>query len=191
MKRIGILGGSFNPVHIGHMMLASYVCQWGGLDEVRLMLSPQNPLKNEGTLIPDHHRMDMLRIATIGCRRITPSDLELSMPRPSYTVDTLRRLRDREPHARFELIIGADNWLIFDRWRECETIIREFGVIVYPRPGYELSGNLPEGVRIIDAPTCSLSSSMIRKAIADGREINQFVPPGVESYIKTNNLYRN
>lgn len=191
MKRIGIFGGSFNPVHIGHMMLASYVRQWGGLDEVWLMLSPQNPLKEEGALISDRHRMSMLQIATIGSRAIKPSDAELSMPRPNYTIDTLRQLRDKYPYASFELIIGSDNWLIFDRWRESDAIISEFGVIIYPRPGFEITDSVPEGVRLIQAPVCSLSSSMIRKAIADGRDIAHFVPPGVESYIKVNKLYRN
>ena len=140
--RIGVFGGSFNPVHIGHVMLASYLKQFEGFDEVWLMLSPLNPLKANSTeLIPDVTRLKMLDIALKGAEGIKVSDIELSMPRPSYTINTLRYLAKRYPRHTFKLIIGSDNWKIFSQWKDSEAIIRDFGVVVYPRPGYPVGTN--------------------------------------------------
>ena len=120
--KIGLLGGSFNPVHVGHMMVANYMAQFAGLDEVWMMLSPQNPLKDSATLIDDRHRLKMLEIAVGADRqsRIKACDVELSLPRPSYTIDTLRYLNRRHPSVSFSIITGSDNWLGFGRWRESE-----------------------------------------------------------------------
>lgn len=189
MRHIGVFGGSFNPVHSGHMMVASYIAQWCGLDEVWLMLSPLNPLKSDAGLLPDATRLDMLRIAVGDSPLVRVSDFELSMPRPSYTVDTMQALRQAYPDCSFRIIIGSDNWAIFDRWRDPEVLLRDFGVIIYPRPGYPLPDRLPSGAMAVDAPVCSLSSTMIREAVAQGRDVTFFLPHGVWDYIKSNNLY--
>ena len=187
---IGILGGSFNPVHIGHTMLASYMAQWTSLDQVWLMLSPLNPLKSGARLAPDVQRLEMLRMALDGSDMVVPCDVELSMPGPSYTIDTLRTLRNMYPDYRFRLIIGSDNWTIIDRWRQPEAIISEFGIMIYPRPGYMVDvRSLPANVELIPAPVCSLSSTMIRDAISTGKDVHYFLPPGVYDYIKQNKLY--
>lgn len=187
---IGLLGGSFNPVHIGHTMLASYLKQFAGFDEVWLMLSPLNPLKSRPEeLIPDLKRLAMLDIALKGADGIKVNDIELSMPRPSYTINTLRYLRKRYPQHSFKLIIGADNWKIFPQWRDYEEIIDDYGVIVYPRPGYPLSTIYDAGVEDVNAPVADISSTFIRKAIARGKDMTYFLPPGIFEYIKTNNLY--
>jgi len=188
--RIGVLGGSFNPVHIGHMMLASYLKQFEGFDEIWLMLSPLNPLKaNSAELIPDVVRLRMLDIALKDADGIKVSDIELSMPRPSYTINTLRYLAKRYPRHSFKLIIGADNWKIFSQWKDAQTIIDDFGVMVYPRPGYPLSTIYDVGVEVVKAPTADISSSFIRSSIARGKDMNYFLPAGVYDYIKSNNLY--
>lgn len=188
--KIGILGGSFNPVHIGHVMLASYLKQFEGFDEVWLMLSPLNPLKiNSADLIPDVTRLAMLDIALEGAEGIKVSDIELSMPRPSYTINTLRYLAKRYPRHTFKLIIGADNWKIFPEWKKHEEILSDFGVVVYPRPGYPLGTIYDDDVDVVSAPTAEISSSFIRKAIARGKDMRYFLPPGVFEYIKNNNLY--
>ncbi len=192
-RHIGILGGSFNPVHTGHIILADYLVQFTGLDEVWLMLSPANPLKtgNAAPDIPDTDRYSMLDIATDGIKGVRPCDIELSMPRPSYTIDSLRELHRRFPHTRFSLIIGSDNWLIFDRWREHRAIIEEFTPIVYPRPGYEIDpATLPPEVTFVNAPTIDLSSTFIRRAIAEGHDMTAFMPHGVGRYITSHNLYQ-
>lgn len=189
MTTIGILGGSFNPVHIGHMILASYLSQWGYVDEVWLTLSPRNPLKDPSELIPDLRRLAMLNIAVKGSDNIDICDIELSMPRPSYTVSTLELLRERNPDKKFKLIIGSDNWRNFDRWREPQKILDEFGVIVYLRPGYPVAKSNVEGLEIANAPLLDISSTFVRQAISRGRDMNYFLPAGVYKYIKDNKLY--
>ena len=190
METVGILGGSFNPVHIGHMMLASYLVQWGYVDSIWLTLSPRNPLKEPGELLPDMKRLTMLSIAAKGAPGIEICDIELSMPRPSYTISTLDVLRDRNPDTRFKLVIGSDNWRIFDQWRDAQRILDEYGVIVYPRPGYPVTDEHVAGLEIVDAPMAHVSSSFVRDAIARGRNMNYFLPAGVYKYIIDKKLYQ-
>ncbi len=188
--KVGILGGSFNPVHSGHMMLASFLTQWGYVDRVWLTLSPRNPLKDPGDLLPDMKRLNMLSLAAKGAPDIDICDIELTMPRPSYTINTLELLRERYPDMEFKLIIGSDNWRIFDKWREPQRILDEFGVIVYRRPGYPVEREHIAGLEVVDAPMVDVSSTFIRKAIARGRNMNFFLPPGVYKYIVDNKLYQ-
>ena len=189
MSTIGICGGSFNPVHAGHMMLASYLTQWGYLDQVWLTLSPLNPMKDPAELLPDTKRLDMLMIATRGAADIDICDIELSMPKPSYTINTLNVLAERYPEHKFKLVIGSDNWQIFDRWRSAQEILDRFGVIVYLRPGYPVDKTHIDGMEVVDAPMTHVSSTFIRQAIAKGRNMNYFLPAGVYNYITDNNLY--
>ena len=189
-KTIGILGGSFNPVHSGHMMLASYLSQWGYVDEVWLTLSPRNPLKEPGDLLPDMKRLAMLNIAVKGAPSIDICDIELSLPKPSYTINTLEVLRERYPEYRFKLIIGSDNWRIFDQWRASSRILDEFGVIVYLRPGYPVEHRHVDGLEVVDAPMINISSTFIRDSISRGRNMNYFLPAGVYKYIVDNRLYK-
>lgn len=190
--KIGILGGSFNPVHIGHVMIASYLRQFEGFDEVWLMLSPLNPLKaTSNELIPDVVRLNMLEVALKDADGIKVSDIELSMPRPSYTINTLRYLSKRYPRHTFRLIIGADNWKIFSQWKDSEKIIDDYGVTVYPRPGYNLGTIYDSNVDVLTmAPTAEISSTWLRKALSRGKDMRYFLPPGVSEYIRENSLYR-
>lgn len=190
VRQIGIMGGSYNPVHVGHMMVASYVAQWGGLDEVWLMLSPQNPLKRERAMASDADRMAMLRLAVGRGGGLRECDVELTMPRPNYSIDTLRRLSEMHGDCRFRLVVGADNWESFARWRCSQEIIERYGLIVYPRPGYSAQGcEAVEGVRLIDAPQVEVSSTFLREALAQGRDVRHFLPPGVYQYILAHGLY--
>lgn len=192
LPRIGILGGSFNPVHAGHIMLADYIVRFTPLSQIWLMLSPLNPLKADSSqLIDDRDRLEMLRIATENNPRLRPCDIELSMPRPSYSFDSLSLLSELYPRTRFSLIIGSDNWLIFDRWKHHDKIIRRFDPIIYPRPGYDVDPeSLPPNVTLVNAPTIDISSTFIRDAIAAGKRMDAFLPPGVAEYINDNHLYR-
>ncbi len=189
---IGILGGSFNPIHIGHLMLASYMQQFAGFDEVWLTLSPLNPFKDESSeLIPDIMRLKMLEIALKDAKGLNICDVELSMPRPSYTINTLRYLAKRYPRRNFKLIIGSDNWKVFDKWKDSESIMSDFGVLVYPRPGYPVGTIYDDGVDLVNAPVADISSTFIRKAIARGKDMSYFLPHGVFDFIKKNDLYGN
>ncbi len=186
---VGILGGSFNPVHIGHMILASYLAEWGFVDQVWLTLSPRNPIKDASELIPDTKRLAMLNLALKGTSKIDICDIELTMSTPSYTINTLDLLAERYPEKSFKLIIGSDNWNIFDRWRDYHRILDEYGVIVYPREGYPVRDALVDGMQLIDAPTVNISSTFVRNAVARGRHIGYFVPQGVAKYIADHKLY--
>lgn len=190
-EHIGVLGGSFNPVHVGHIMLADYIAQFTDIDRVLLMLSPLNPIKeNPGQLVADSHRLEMLRLATEGNPRLEPCGIELSMPRPSYSIDSLDRLQKLNPDKRISLIIGSDNWLLFNRWREHEAILKRYSPVIYPRPGYDIDpSSLPDGVKLVNAPVVDLSSTFIRNAIAAGKDMTEFLPRGVAEYIRNNNLY--
>lgn len=170
-------------------MLATYLSQWGIVDEVWLTLSPLNPLKDSGGLLPDMKRLAMLNIAIRDAEKVDICDIELTMPRPSYTINTLDLLRERYPEYRFHLIIGSDNWRIFSQWRSSQRILDEYGVIVYLRPGYPVENRYVDGLEVVDAPMADISSTFIRNAIARGRNVASFLPPGVYRYIKDNNLY--
>lgn len=189
LAQIGVFGGSFNPVHCGHTMLASWLAQFTQLQQVWMLLSPENPLKVHGAA-GETHRMNMLRMAIGNDPLLKPCDIELHLPRPSYTIHTLRELRQLYPQYRFRLIIGSDNWQIFDQWRDHDELLRDFTPIIYPRPGYDIDPTtLPPGVTLVNAPVVDVSSTMIRQAIADGKNMNHFLPAGVYTYIKSHNLY--
>lgn len=187
---VGILGGSFNPVHNGHIMLASYLCQYADINEVWLTLSPRNPLKSADILIEDTHRLEMLYLAVKNIPGLKVCDVELSMPRPSYTINTLELLREKNQDKLFKLIIGSDNWLLFNKWKNYDRLIREFGVIVYPRPGYDISQKSCAEVEYVNAPIMNISSTFIRDGIVSGKDMGAFLPAGVNEYINRYKLYR-
>ena len=189
-KRIGIFGGSFNPVHSGHMMLASYIAQTGEVDEVWMVMSPCNPLKDGVEMASESDRLNMLNLACEDVDFLKVSDIELSLPRPSYTIDTLKALRKLHPDIDFRLIVGSDNLAIFDKWKDSETILNEYGLIVYPRPDYSIDDFHDERVTIVDAPVLQISSTFIRQAISDGKDMNFFVPQKVYQYIRNHKLYK-
>lgn len=193
--KIGIYSGSFNPVHEGHIALCDYLVQEGVVDEVWLIRSPLNPLKANAanTLAPDEDRQKMLELAIEGHRGLKVCCIEDTLPKPNYTINTLQALQKLFPGEEFHLIVGMDNWLIFDRWRAYDTILNNFHLIVYPRPGYkeetiEALQNLTSHVRIVDAPQYDISSTEIREAIAKG-EKTKLMNAKVLEYIKDKSLY--
>ncbi len=187
---VGVFGGSFNPVHSGHMMLASYIAQFGNVDTVAMMLSPCNPLKSDKVMASDTDRFNMLKLACDESGLVVADDTELSMPRPSYTIDTLNRLQELNPGVKYKLIIGSDNWKIFPKWRASEEILDRFGVIVYPRRDYPIHDITDPRVEIIDAPMIDVSSTFIRDGIAKGKDMNYFLTGEVYKYICQHHLYQ-
>lgn len=188
---IAVYGGSFDPPHSGHAMIASCVSQAEGIDALWLMVSPRNPLKTESELTEDRHRLEMTRLLAGPCRNVEASDFEFNLPVPSYTLTTLRTLREQYPGDSFILVIGSDNWLDFNRWRDTESIINEFGVLIFPRPGYPVDPTtLPKGVRLLrDTPVSEISSTFIRGWVEAGNDPVYLVPPAVADYIRRNRLY--
>jgi nicotinate-nucleotide adenylyltransferase len=181
---VGIFGGSFNPVHNGHTALAHALVERNIVDQVWLTLSPLNPIKaHPEELVDDAHRLAMLHLATDDIDGLEVCDIELSMPRPSYTINTMRALTERYPDINFRLIIGADNMLVFDRWKDSATLLERYRPIVYPRPGYQCNDAI-EGL-----PTFPMSSTKIRQLITANGAVNKLLHPAVIDYIKTHNLY--
>lgn len=183
--KTGIFSGSFNPIHIGHLALANYLCEYEGLDEIWFIVSPQNPLKAGTELWPDDLRLRLVELATEDYPRFCASDFEFHLPRPSYSVHTLEKLRESYPEREFYFIIGSDNWERFGRWYQSERIIKENQLLIYPRPGYPVNeSELPETVRLTDSPVFEISSTFIRRAIDEKKDIRYFLHPKVWEYIK-------
>ena len=197
MKRIGIFGGSFNPIHLGHTALAAYICELGLVDEVWLMVSPQNPLKQDLTLLDEQERLAMARLAVAPYPTLKVSDFEFTLPRPSYTYHTLQALRAAYPDYAFSLIIGEDNWRCFDRWYRGEDIARETSIIVYPR---DVEGNLRVEGKESKAITTNCqytpkllpySSTEVRECITQGHDTTPMLHPDVARYIQERQFYTN
>lgn len=190
MIKTGIFSGSFNPIHVGHLALANYLCEYEGLDEVWFMVSPQNPLKNQSDLWPDHFRLHLVKAATKDYAKFIASDFEFHLPKPSYSINTLNKLTESYPDREFHLIIGSDNWNLFDKWYKADEIIANYHLIVYPRPGYEIvnSNSLPATVHLTKAPVFDISSTFIRKALEEKRDIRYFLHPEVYKNIMEQEL---
>jgi len=184
--RIGIYSGSFNPVHLGHVALADYLVKEGFVDELWLIRSPLNPLKAAGEMMSNQARQRMLELAIEGHSGLKVCNIEDSLPIPNYTINTLQALQQQYPEQEFHLVIGADNWLIFERWKDWEKILNDYHLIVYPRPGYplpELSTTQYPTVRVADAPQFNLSSTEIRQRLAQGLSLAGWVDQKVEEYL--------
>jgi len=179
-KKVGIFGGSFNPIHTGHIALAKSLCQQAGLDEVWLMVSPMNPFKKEATdLLTDKLRLEMAEQAIADEPKLKACDYEFHMPKPSYTWHTLQALSQDFPHVSFTLLIGGDNWASFDKWFHHKDILSHYPIVVYPRKGCDI-GKVPSGVTIVETPLLNISSTEIRQRIKEGKSIHGMVPDCIE-----------
>jgi len=188
--RTGIFGGSFNPVHNGHIALASELLHAYELDEVWFVVSPENPLKRHSSLVDDMTRLEMVRLALRDEPQMQASDFEFHLPRPSYMWNTLRQMSLRWRERDFHLIIGADNWLCFGSWFAHEKILARYPIIIYPRPGSPVDAiRLPSNVTLASMPMNSISSTIIRQRISRGEPIDGLLPPQVETFIRKNKLY--
>ena len=191
MLTTGIFGGSFNPVHNGHIELARRLLELAGLDEVWFVVSPQNPFKRNERLLDDALRLEMVRLALAGEPRMTASDCEFRLPRPSYMWYTLQSLAEEYPDREFVLLIGADNWARFDEWFAAKDILANHHIVVYPRKGTRLdASSFPPGVTLADTGLIPGSSTEVRRRIACGQSIDGLVPPVVAEFIRKNKLYK-
>ena len=184
MKRIGILGGSYNPIHVGHIQLAEHLLRVLSFDEVWLLVSPHNPLKPANDLLPDAIRYQWVAKSIEGMSGLVASDFELALPQPSYTYNTLTQLTATYPQNEFTLLIGADNWQVFHKWFKAEDIINNYRIAIYPRPGSgAIATPLPPNVQVIDAPLIDISSTMIRQKIRNHEDISHLVPKVIQQEV--------
>ena len=174
---IGIFGGSFNPIHNGHIALAKAFLEKENLNEVWFMVSPQNPFKVNQQLLADHLRLELVRKAIADNPHFRASDYEFQLPKPSYTWNTLQHLSHDYPTHRFTLLVGGDNWAAFDRWYHAEDILSNYKIVVYPRRGQEIDkSTLPTNVSLLQTPLIDVSSTDVRQRVEQGEDISKLVP---------------
>ncbi len=189
--KIGLFFGSFNPVHMGHLIIAQTALNAGGLDYVWMVVSPQNPFKVKKNLLPEYERLRMVELATEDNDRLLASNVEFSLPQPSYTIDTLTHLRDRYRSYEFSIIMGQDNLQYLHKWKNYEALLKYYPLLVYPRPGTSASqfDDHPQ-VRSFAAPLLDISASYIREQIRSGKSIQYLVADPVYRYIEEGGLFR-
>ena len=188
---IGLFFGSFNPIHVGHMVLANYMREFTELEEVWLVVSPHNPLKQKASLLDQHQRLALVNLAIDDHPRIKASNIEFSLQQPSYTINTLVHLQEKYPQHRFSLIMGQDNLVSFHKWKNYEEILKNYTLYVYPRPNTEPTQfDAHPQVKITQAPVMEISSTFIRNAIREKIDIRYFLPYKVWLEIDEMNYYR-
>jgi len=191
-KITGLYFGSFNPIHIGHLAIANYLVEFTEIDQLWFVVSPHNPHKKKANLLNDYDRLELAHRAVGDDMRLKVSDIEFFLPKPSYTVDTLAYLKDRNPNRHFKILMGSDNLENFHKWKNYETIVDNYGVIVYPRPGFDASKmKTHKNITLAEnVPLMEISSSFIRNAVKEGKDVRYFLPPKVWEYIDEKGFYR-
>jgi nicotinate-nucleotide adenylyltransferase len=191
MRKVGIYSGSFNPIHHGHVMLANYLVEFSDLDELWFVVTPQNPLKQKAELLDDAERLKMVQLAVDGDTRFHVSDIEMHLPRPSYTINTLRALSEQHPDYQFVFICGMDSLQNLTRWYQYQNILDNYKLLVFPREGYD-GGELANhpSVTILKTPILEISSTFIRQCIKEGRDVRHFVPEKVFCYLQQRDFYK-
>ena len=198
-KKIGLYFGTFNPIHVGHLIIANHTVDYTELDQVWMIVSPQNPLKKKNSLLEDYHRLALVKVAIEDNTNLSVSDIEFSMPKPSYTSHTLAYLEEKHPDYEFSLIMGEDNLRTFHKWKNYEQILDQHQVYIYPRVLTEGEMNensaLPEvanhkNVHLVDAPVMKVSASFIRNAIKENKDVRYLLTEPVYKYIEEMHFYK-
>jgi nicotinate-nucleotide adenylyltransferase len=193
MKKIGLYFGTFNPIHIGHLILANHFAETTDLDQVWLVVTPQNPMKRKDSILDNHHRLELVYKATYDYPKLRPSDIEFGLPMPNYTINSLTHLEEKHPDKQFVLLMGEDNLVSFPKWKNYELILERYELYVYPR---KTDRTIPKQfqnnpkINLIDAPQIELSSSAIRKSIKANQNIRPLLPPESWLYLDEMNFYK-
>ena len=191
--KVGLYFGTFNPIHIGHLIIANHMAEYSGLDQIWLVITPHNPLKKKSTLLDDHHRLEMVHLATEDYPKLKPSDVEFRLPQPNFTVHTLAHLQEKYPAYEFSLIMGEDNLNSLHKWKNYEVLLQNHDIYVYPRINTEIANpelvNHPRIYRV-NAPVMEISSTFIRNSIKEGKNVMPLLPHKVGQYVNHNLFYR-
>ena len=188
--KIGLYFGSFNPIHTGHCIIANHMATNTPLQQVWLVVSPQNPFKPAAGLLNEYHRLHLVQKATEGVDGLRASDIEFHLPRPSYTIDTLTYLEEKFPQHQFSIIMGSDGIQNLHKWKNAETLVKNFDFFVYPRPGFPIEPILPARIHPVQAPLLDISATAIRQLVRKGKDIRFLVPEPVRLEIDKNGYYR-
>lgn len=191
--KIGLYFGTFNPIHVGHLIIANHMAEHADLDQIWMVVTPHNPLKKKSTLLDDYHRLQMVHLATEDFPKIKPSDIEFKLSQPNYTVNTLVHLQEKYPNYEFSLIMGEDNLKSLHKWKNYEVILENHEIYVYPRLSSEAENLMfkdHQKIHMIDAPVVEISSTFIRDNIKKGKNVQPLLPAKVWEYIDHNNFYK-
>lgn len=188
--RVGLYFGSFNPIHIGHLLIASHIADSGLVDKVWFVVSPQNPLKPSSSLLNEYHRLHLVQLSIEGDTRLATSNIEFNLPKPSYTIDTLTYLQEKYPKHSFSLILGSDSFNNLPKWKNYEQLIKNYSFIIYPRPGFVAEISSVVNATLVDAPLLNLSSTAIRNNIKHSKSIRYMVLDAVRDEIEKCGYYK-
>ncbi len=191
--KVGLFFGSFNPIHIGHLVIANHLVEYSDLDQVWFVVTPHNPFKNKNSLLDNYQRLEMVYRATKDYAKLKPSDIEFNLPQPNYTINTLVHLQEKYPKHEFSLIMGEDNLKSFHKWKNYELILENHHIYVYPRVSEQKVETQFDGhkkIHAINAPLMELSSTFIRNAIKDGKNVQPMLPQHVWEYLDEMNFYK-
>jgi nicotinate-nucleotide adenylyltransferase len=188
--KIGLFFGSFNPVHNGHLIIANHILNESDLAKIWFIVSPQNPFKQAESLLNNYDRLHLLNKATENDQRLKASDIEFTLPKPSYTVTTLAYLKDKYPNDEFSIIMGSDSFQNLNKWKNYQTIIEYYQLIIYKRPGFEVLNNLEANILTMDAPLLEISATYIRELLKRNKSIKYLVPENIEEEIKNNRFFQ-
>jgi nicotinate-nucleotide adenylyltransferase len=188
--KIGLYFGSFNPIHVGHLVIANHILNESDLDKIWFIVSPLNPFKESAGLLNEYDRLHLVQKAIEADLRLRASDIEFALPKPSYTVHTLAYLGDKYPDHQFSIIMGSDGFQNLDKWKNPETIVGNYQIIIYRRPGFEIDNKLNANIQVMNAPLLEISSTHIRNLIKGGKSIKYLVPASVEDEILASGLYK-
>lgn len=187
---IGLYFGSFNPIHIGHLIIANHIVEHADIDKIWFVVSPHNPLKEAHSLLNEYDRLHLVNLAIEGNNKFRASNVEFHLPKPSYTIDTLTYLKEKFPLEQFSVIMGADSFQNIQRWKNYEQLLANYQMIVYERPGFEINETFGAKITRLQAPLLEVSSTYIRKQIKEHRSIRYLVPDKVLQYIEDSNYYK-
>ncbi len=191
--KIGLYFGTFNPIHIGHLIIANHLVEFTDLDQIWMVVTPHNPHKKKQSLLDDYHRLHMVHLATESYPKIKASDIEFKLPQPNYTIHTLVHLNEKFPQHQFALVMGEDNVNSLHKWKNYEQILANYPIYVYPRKNEEIPASellSHPNIHIIDAPVIEISSTSIRNSIALGKNVEPLLPPKVWEYVEHNLFYK-
>ena len=188
--KVGLFFGSFNPLHVGHKIIASYMAEFSTLDKVMFVVSPQNPLKSKRSLLDQYHRLMIIRMEIEDNSKLEVTDIEFSMPQPSYTIDTLVRLTEKHPKNQYSIIMGSDNLHNFHKWKNYKQILENYSIHVFPRPGFEIS-IVHKNIHIVNGvPNMEICASFIRESIKNGKDVSYLMPEKAWKYTDEMNFYK-